>query len=653
MDWENKKDVARALIAIYYRQTADEANSHMTSHENGIGFNKVDAGVLTSISKWILNGKPFTDKQFALVRRILPKYSAQIHSANIEAVYVPESCFEAPEPKEQELTGDGLLTVRDGILYFIPNVYPTSQVKGMFRWDKRVGKKGAWVATASIGAINLVTRNFPDVVLDSSITEFEERSRTLVTLPDSSAKSPMMAFQKEGTAFMLTHERTLLGFAPGLGKTITSIFAANEEGGVVLVICPKTLMFNWRNEIKKWLGPSTPVAIWWRDPSYWETAKVKEGRGWIITSYDTAVRHFFTKEKKKVRGKDTWVFTYKLKLRPAYLILDESVMIKNRKAQRTLAMKELGSKVKKIGLLSGSPTTRFYDDMWAQLNIIDPVRFPSYWRFAETYCIVVRDQWGTKVVANKPNAHEMIQKDCADIYMCRTQDQVLDLPPWIMEDVHIPLGDRQYKAYREMEDTFKAMIPEGDVVLSLNVLSQLMRLIQLASNTVLLGGADLGAKWDAAIEMLEYEQLPAIVWTNFVATANAMEERIRKAKYRVMSLTGESSVEKRDEAVRKMQGGDLDVLVAHPGVGKFGLTLTAAHTAIYMERDYNGDNYYQSLYRIRRIGTTSSPHVIHLLADSPTGGSTVDWIISKVLEYRKNSAIQLTSGLIRSAMINA
>jgi hypothetical protein len=647
MDIQNKREAAKALIGMYFRQTTDEIITHATVHSNAIGFNAVDAGVLTSISQWLLDGKPFTDKQHSLVVTLLNKYTSQISEIDLNKIDVPETCF-TPKPKQPEqLTGDGLLKIEGEEVVFFPNVYPSSQVKGTFRWDKSKGRKGAWVSKLNLGAINLVKRLFPDVVIDSTITSYIDRSQYLVSLPDGLSESPLMKFQKEGTQFLLTSRRSMLAFAPGLGKTITSIFAANEIGGIVLVICPKTLMFNWRNEIHKWLGESTPVAIWYGPPEKWERKKPVEGRLWIITNHETAVRQFVVKKEKMVRGKKEAYYEPRIKINASTLILDESVLYKNRKANRSRAMKPLANIAPNVYLLSGSPTTRFYDDMWAQLNILDPKRFSSYWKFAEMYCVVVRDEWGTKIVANKPGADQMLQQDLADIYMARTQDQVLDLPPWIIDDVHVPMSDRQFKPYKEMEDKFKAMIPEGDEVVAFNVLAQLTRLVQMASNTSLLGGAYLGAKWDATVEMLEYEKLPAIIWTTFIETANSLQKRIQKAGYSTAVLTSETSTEKRQEYVDSFQAGSIDVIIAHPGVGKFGLTLTAAHTAIYTERSYNGDDYYQSLHRIRRIGTKESPHVVHLIADSPNGGSTVDWVISRVLKFRKDSAIKLTSGLLR------
>jgi SNF2 family DNA or RNA helicase len=200
-----------------------------------------------------------------------------------------------------------------------------------------------------------------------------------------------------------------------------------------------------------------------------------------------------------------------------------------------------------------------------------------------------------------------------------------------------------------MERTFIATLPDGDEVLAPIVLTQMLRLVQIASNPVLLGGSDDSNKWKAVGEMLEYEQLPAIVWTAFKKTAEMLEQRLGE-RYRVATLTGDTPEEQRQDIINRFQNGSLDILIAHPGVGKYGFTMTAARTAIYLERGYNGDDYYQSLHRIRRIGTTVSPHVIHLISARPNGvagGATIDNVIDKVLTYKRDNSMKLTTGLIR------
>ena len=207
-----------------------------------------------------------------------------------------------------------------------------------------------------------------------------------------------------------------------------------------------------------------------------------------------------------------------------------------------------------------------------------------------------------------------------------------------------------------MQDSFIATLPDGDKIVAPNILAQMTRLIQFASNPALIGGPNHHPKWSAVSDLLAYERLPAIVWTNFIKTAKMLEQVLSK-KFKVGVLIGETAGAKRDRIVQDFQAGKLDIIIAHPKVGKFGLTLTAARTSIYVERSYDGDDYYQSLHRVRRFGTTHSPHVIILLSNDvnivdgeTVEKPTIDHVIHKVLGFKRDNSLQITTGLLREVL---
>ena len=77
--------VERALVVLYYAQTTDEQIAGQTSESNGVGFNGVDAEILTSFAQQVLKngrgydeGRRLSPKQRDLARRKLAKYSAQL-----------------------------------------------------------------------------------------------------------------------------------------------------------------------------------------------------------------------------------------------------------------------------------------------------------------------------------------------------------------------------------------------------------------------------------------------------------------------------------------------------------------------------------------------------------------------------------------------
>ncbi len=630
-------------IALYHFQTQEERLVQQTVELNNVGFNGVDAPFASSVAEWILSGKFPSAKQIAALQKIMPKYHGQIEQLNLEAFEAeikPEivsylKTYEKRKPaadSPKEKSAGSVFLAHDDLLGFQPDVYPTTVLK-QHGWRKGNYQKWTWVNAFTLPNFNKLMQLFPTALVSAEVLEKIQALQKPAEIPIEIAENgTMFEFQKAATAFLIdpTFSGKLLALKPGLGKTISAIMAADHLGyKKILIVAPLSLLYNWKAEINKWLDEQE-ICILRKRPSQTPAER------WIITNYDFAVRNrdLFTSEKAI-----------------DLVIFDESVLLKNRKTARVNAMRDLRKAIPNIWMLSGNPATRFYDDMWAQMNLLNQKAFTSYWRWAGNYCILDQNEWGVSVVGNKPDAAQRIQQDLGKMYFCLSAEDEIKLPDWIFDSVEIPMSKEQYKAYSDIEEIFMASLEEfqegaGQLVVT-NVLAQITRLVQLASNPALLvsedGGINTSPKWDAALDMLEFEQLPAIIWTNFVATANIISTYAANRHLKVAVLTGETKDIQRQQIVDAFQAGKLDLIVAHPGVGKYGLTLTAARTVIYLERSFNGDDYYQSLYRVRRIGTTVSPHVIHLLSTTPNGAETVDHKIDRVLQYRFQNGINMTT----------
>lgn len=93
--------------------------------------------------------------------------------------------------------------------------------------------------------------------------EFIEKIDAIRKTPEEYTGSlPLYDFQKIGAGFSREMDGSLLAFQPGLGKTLTSIAACdNLKEGKILVICPKTLLHSWEEEIYKWLPLSNVIIV--------------------------------------------------------------------------------------------------------------------------------------------------------------------------------------------------------------------------------------------------------------------------------------------------------------------------------------------------------------------------------------------------------
>jgi hypothetical protein len=73
----------RGLLRIYAEQTLDEQATGTTHASNGVGFNGVDAEILSSFAEQLIkrdwpSGRDLSEKQIALLRKKLPKYAKQL-----------------------------------------------------------------------------------------------------------------------------------------------------------------------------------------------------------------------------------------------------------------------------------------------------------------------------------------------------------------------------------------------------------------------------------------------------------------------------------------------------------------------------------------------------------------------------------------------
>lgn len=74
----NDKVLYGALRKIYAEQTADEQAEGQTNHHNGVGFNGVDAPILSSFAEFLKKTGFLTPKQKVIARKKLIKYTKQL-----------------------------------------------------------------------------------------------------------------------------------------------------------------------------------------------------------------------------------------------------------------------------------------------------------------------------------------------------------------------------------------------------------------------------------------------------------------------------------------------------------------------------------------------------------------------------------------------
>lgn len=465
------------------------------------------------------------------------------------------------------------------------------------------------------------------------------------------ADCPLFDYQRDAVDFLTRRQRAMLALSPGLGKTLTSAYAASSLPYVryVLLVCPASLLHYWHSELRKWqpaLLKKIEAEIWHRETGTQPTSVVDLDLGsqfWAITNAETLTR--FT---------DEFLYDGPREIHWDLMIVDESIMYKHRESKRAKAVNRMARSVDEAWLLTGAPATRYLDDMWHQFHILNNRGYGSYWRFADRYCRVERNVWANTVVANRRNAEEEIKENFKDIYFARSQDQVADIPDWLFEDLDIEMKPRQEEVYEKLQKDLEIELEGMDDSETLavdNRLTLMLRSLQVASNPLLVGAANSSGKWSALPELTDIYPGPFLVWVNFIRTGEVLKEQLKEkfGEGEVCLVNGSTSMVDRQLAVDTFQGGAGQVLVMNQAVGKFGFTLTRARTSIFVERTYD-DSYFQCLHRNRRIGTTQSPVVLNLRSVTRSGGRTIDHVIHDALDYRTGMIKKITVGDLRKVI---
>lgn len=436
-------------------------------------------------------------------------------------------------------------------------------------------------------------------------------------------------YQVTGIEYLLSnpHGGSLLRVFPGGGKTaiasLAAVLAMPPESRV-LIVAPLTLLRTWEREFERWTGEGVRLERrHGQGPGLW----------WTLTNYDTIVRRKALYENVK------WDL----------VILDESVLVKNRNTMRWKALATLRKHGARFWLLSGSPTTRFVDDLFAQLALLEPAAFRSYWRFVNRYVYVEDGPWGKTLLGTRED--RSIRRDLADLMWGVSQEEVLpDLPDFLYDTIEVELGGAQLSKYKSMEREFIVRLDSGEELTASTKLSQLIRLQQMVSDVGNVEpGYSMSAKIDVIEDLVENRELdyPAIVWTHWTTGGENLAQRLslKGTDLRIAVVNGKHSPGDNEKATEAFKNGELDVLVLSLGVGKYGLTFTNAKTIIYMDRTWDADAFYQSTFRVKRIGLKHRPRHLTLKAVG-----TVDELVEANLAGKMGTIATVTNAELAGLM---
>ena len=515
------------------------------------------------------------------------------------------------------------------------------QLKESFGWDRFSfsvdGSLKRWVFSDSI-LIPVLAEKFPEIEISPDVEQIvsaeqkwtnEQRKKSDVIdkvrvkekteFDVKGLKMKLYEYQKIGVEFLtVSGGRAIVADGMGLGKTCQAITYAKHMGYKrTLVVCPASVKFAWKNEIKKWTGMSSIVI-----DSKTNVPNIDgEVKVWII-NYDILRKHFNQLSK----------------IRFDCMIGDECQYIKSPGAIRTKAFRTLSRHIDSIVMLSGTPLLSRPSELFSLLNIIEPKVWSDWYAYARKYCAMKQTRWGvdTSGASNIGELHDRIKR----YFIRRDKSQVLkELPPKTFIEVPVQLGSESVKEYSAVAEDLATYLRKNMGMKTIEV-TRAMSAEKLVQLNLLRQLCAMG-KIETAKELIESiisSGEKVLVFSSFIEPLKVLQEMFKKNS---VIITGETPVDKRGDIVNSFQK-DKNIQVFFGGYKSagVGITLTAAQNFIGIDFPWNPADLQQSIDRLHRPGQVATNVNIYQLVAM----GTVDEDMKDLLDTKQGIFDQVIEG---------
>lgn len=370
----------------------------------------------------------------------------------------------------------------------------------------------------------------------------------------------------------------------GLGKTLQAIALLSnlheEKKKKSMVIMPKSLIYNWENEIKKF-APKLKVGVYYginRDFSSLKKVDV------ILTTYGT------------IRNDIENLLEHKFDL----LILDESQNIKNINSQTTKAVLLLNAK-KRVAL-SGTPIENNLLELYSLFRFLNPEMFGSVQRFTNSYILPIQKYSDTSTI-------EELKKKIYPFLLRRVKKEVLeDLPDKIEKLVYVDMNDEHRRFYEERRKYYYSLLEKNTssqgnfdkffVLQAINELRHIVSSPELESKKIISSKKEVLI--ENVVEAIENNH-KVLVFVNYLSSIESICDSLKENKIKYLKMTGQTK--DRQTLVDKFQNDSrYKVFVMTLKTGGVGLNLVSADTIFIYDPWWNTTVENQAIDRAYRLG---------------------------------------------------
>ena len=520
--------------------------------------------------------------------------------------------FSHSELKKFFKTKEKFLKLKDGRLLFFENKEAFNEVDKVLKKSTKTLSDGYKLSVYNLpfvyqlNSVNTGINVLGDAYLDEMFSSILNRKMKERTALPYSLQPIMRSYQKAGFHWLEMLKKYgfsgILADDMGLGKTIQTIAVLSKlpENSKSIVICPKTLQFNWAAEFDKFS----------KNISYIQYEGSKEERKRIMQELNVNVMI----ASYSIIQNDIEMLS---EIEFDYVILDEAQHIKNSATLRSVAVKQLKSK-HRISL-SGTPIENNPAELWSIFDFLMPGYLPSLNKFKKNFGNISGDK----------TSQEKLKNLISPFVLRRKKKEVLiELPDKQIQTAYCKMSPVQEKLYLQILENVKKTPEKQDYF---HILAALTKLRQVCNHPLLIDknlkqDFELSGKTELMKEIIAdavENGRKLLVFSQFTEMLKILKNMMKSQEIPFEYMDGKTK-DRQNRIENFNNNNNIKVFLISLKTGGFGLNLTAADTVILTDPWWNPMGEDQAVDRAHRIGQTKKVLVYKMI----TKGTIEEKILS-------------------------